>query len=63
VRLPKTALRFLDWNEPADRKIELSDRLGPSNTTKIRSTILEALGAGIPISEIPPLTPLYLELN
>jgi len=60
VRLSETAARFLDWNEPADRKIELSDRLGP-NATEIQSTIFEALGAGIPISEIPPLTPLYLE--
>jgi glycosidase len=63
VRLPETAMRFLDWNEPADRKIELSDRLGPARTTKLRSTILEALDTGIPIPEIPPLTPLYLELN
>jgi hypothetical protein len=54
-------VRFLDWNEPADRKIELSDRLGPPHGAEIRSTILEALGAGILISEIPPLTPLYLE--
>jgi len=61
VRLPETALRFLDLNGPAERKIELSDRLGPPHRTRIRSTILEALGAGISISEIPPLTPLYLE--
>jgi hypothetical protein len=62
VRLPETALRFLDWSEPADREIALNDRLG-SDATEMQSTILEALGAGIQISEIPPLTPLYLELT
>ncbi len=63
VRLPETALHFLDWNEFADGTIELSDRLGSPPAPEIRSTILEARCAGISISEIPPLTPLYLELT
>jgi hypothetical protein len=63
VRLPETAMHFLNLTETADRKIEFSDRLGPPRAPEISSTVAEALGAGIPISEIPPLTPLYLEFG
>jgi glycosidase len=62
VRFPESALRFLDWNEFTHRKIELNDRLGSPAALEIRSTAMKALGPGIFISEIPPLTPLYLEL-
>jgi glycosidase len=63
VRLPETAMHFLNLNETANGKIKLSDRLGPARASEIGSTIAEALGAGIPISKIPPLTPLYLEFG
>jgi glycosidase len=63
VRLPETAVHFLNLNETANRKIKLSDRLGSARASEISSTVAEALGAGIPISEIPPLTPLYLEFG
>ncbi len=63
VRLPEAAVHFLNLIEPANTAIELSERLDPTRASKIRSTVAEALGAGIPIAEIPPLTPLYLELR
>jgi glycosidase len=63
VRLPETAMHFLNLNETTNRKIELNDRLGPARASEISSTVAEALGEGIPISEIPPLTPLYLEFG
>ena len=63
VRFPEAAIHFLDLNENAGRKIEFSDRLGSARGSEISSTVAEALGAGIPISEIPPLTPLYLEFG
>lgn len=63
VRLPETAMHFLNLNETANGKIKLSDRLGPARASEIGSTVADALGAGIPISEIPPLTPLYLEFG
>jgi glycosidase len=63
VRLSETAMHFLNLNETANRKIELSDRLGPARALEISSTVAEALEAGIPISEIPPLTPLYFEFG
>ena len=62
VLLPAAAIHFLDLNE-TNRKIELRDRLGPAHALEIRSTVAEALGAGIPILEIPPLTSLYLEFG
>jgi glycosidase len=63
VLLPATAMHFLDLNETANRKIEFNDRLGPARPLAIRSTVAEALNPGIPISTIPPLTPLYLEFG
>jgi hypothetical protein len=63
VRLSEAAMHFLNLNETANRKIELSDRLGPARALEISSTVTEALGAGIPISEIPPLTALYFEFG
>jgi hypothetical protein len=63
VRLPETALHFLNLDETANRNIELNDRLGAARAPEIRSTVAEALGAGISISEVPPLTPLYLEFG
>jgi hypothetical protein len=57
-------MHFLDLNVAAtDRRLTLIDRLAVEHTTKISSTVGEALAAGIPISEIPPLTPLYLEFG
>src|SRR5204863_7812047 len=63
VRLPETAMQFLDLNEVASREIVLNDQLGPAPAAKISSTIEEALGPGISISEIPPLTSFYFELT
>jgi glycosidase len=61
VILSPSAMQFLDLNETAH--IELSDRLGPARASEISSTVAEALGAGIPIVEISPLTSFYFELT
>jgi len=63
VRLPEAAMRFLNLHETAGEEIELSERLGSARPSKIRSTVAEAVGTGIPILEIPALTPLYLEFR
>jgi len=63
VLLPASAAQFLDLIETANSKILLRDRLEPASSSEIRTTVTEALGAGIPVSEIPPLTPLYLEIG
>jgi glycosidase len=61
VRLPETAMHFL--NETADERLTLTDRLLLEDTMRISLPFAEALGAGILIPEIPPLTPLYLEFG
>jgi glycosidase len=61
VRLPEVALHFLNLTGPGHKAIELRERLDPDRAL-IPSQVAEALGAGIPIAEIPPLTPFYLEL-
>jgi glycosidase len=63
VLLPATAIQFLNLSENVSRKIELSDRLRPARALEISSTVTEALTGGIPILEIPPLTPFYLEFG
>jgi glycosidase len=64
VILPAAAMQFLDLNENrSDARLTLTDRLAPSPSIRIPSTIAEASSAGIPISEIPPLTPHYLEVG
>ena len=63
VRLPETAMRFLDLDLTGNRPIQLRDRLDPVRTAKANTTYQEALGHGISIPEIPPLTPLYLEFG
>ena len=63
VRLPETAMHFLNLNEAVAREVELNDRLAAAHAARISSTIAEALGAGVPISAIPPLTPLFLEFG
>ena len=63
VLLPGTAMQFLDLREDAASKIVLSDRLEPAYTMEIESTVSEALGTGIPISEIPPLTSFFFEFG
>ncbi|MEY2488067.1 MAG: hypothetical protein QOC70_9 [Verrucomicrobiota bacterium] len=63
VILPATAMQFLDLDaEEFDLRLTLTDRLALEGAAKTSATVAEALGAGIPISEIPPLTPLYLEI-
>jgi hypothetical protein len=64
VLLPATAIHFLDLNETAsDTRVTLADRLALEPATKILSTVAEATSAGLPISVIPPLTPLYFEFG
>jgi glycosidase len=63
VRLPETAVRFLDLDVMGNQPIELSDRLDPARMAKANSTLQGALGHGISIPEIPPLTPLYFEFG
>ena len=59
-----SAMQGVDLN-PAkpEQQLTLIDRLAPNEATQINSTVAEALSPGIPLSEIPPLTPLYLELR
>ena len=64
VLLPATALHFLDLSETASgTRLTLTDRLAPSTSIRITSTIAEASSTGIPISEIPSLTPHYFEFG
>jgi glycosidase len=64
VHLPETAIQFLNLNaDAADSRLAVTDRLALEHATKISLTVAEALDAGIPISEIPPLMPLYLEFG
>ncbi|HEX7517926.1 MAG TPA: alpha-amylase family glycosyl hydrolase [Chthoniobacterales bacterium] len=64
VRLPAPALQFLDLSaDESDSQLTLTDRLGLEHATKISSTVAEALNAGLPITEIPPLTSFYLEFG
>jgi glycosidase len=63
VRLPETAMRFLDLDLTGDQPIKLRDRLDSARTAKANSTVQEALDHGISIPEIPPLTPLYFEFG
>jgi glycosidase len=63
VLLPEAALQFLDLNADVSTTLALTDRLALEQATKISSTLGEARDAGLPISEIPPLTSFYLELT
>ena len=57
-------MRFLGLGETAsDTRVTFTDRLAPSPSFQIASTIAEASNTGISISEILPLTPLYLEFG
>jgi glycosidase len=64
VRLPATALQFLGLGENAfDTRLTFTDRLAPSPSFQTASTIAEVLNTGFLISEIVPLTSLYLEFG
>ena len=64
VRLPATAMQFLDLNaDKSNRRLVLTDRLALEDPTRTSSTVAEALNAGIPIVEISPLTSFYFELT
>jgi hypothetical protein len=63
VRLPETALRFLDLNRDESSRLALTDRLALERAAKISSTVAEARDAGLPIVEIPPLTSFYFEIE
>jgi len=63
VLLPAPALQFLDLSAEEAGTLALTDRLALKQTTKISSTVADARNAGIPISELPPLTSFYLEIE
>ena len=63
VRLPETALHFLDLNGDESSRLDLTDRLALERAAKISSTVAEARDAGLPIVEIPRLTSFYFELD
>jgi glycosidase len=64
VLLPASAIQFLDLSETAsDTQLTFADRLAVEPGTKITSTVAEAMSIGLPISEISPLTPIYLEFS
>ncbi len=61
VLLPENALRFLELrDQPADAKLKLIEWLS-EQSIDIRLTMAEAINAGIPIREIPPLSAFYFE--
>jgi hypothetical protein len=62
VLLPTPALQFLDLIAgDSHQRLVLIDRLAPENETEIHSTVAEASRAGLPVTEVPPLTPLFFE--
>lgn len=63
IHLPETAVQFLDLGAEELGTLALTDRLALEQATKISSTVAEARDAGLPISEIPPLTSFYLEIE
>jgi glycosidase len=61
VLLPENALQFLELrDQPADAKMKLIEWLS-EESIEIRLTTVEAIDAGIPIREIPPLSAFYFE--
>jgi glycosidase len=61
VLLPDAALKFLDLDSsPPDTMLKFMERLGERGTGTI-ATIEDAVKAGVPISEIPPLSAFYFE--
>jgi glycosidase len=64
ILLSDDAIKFLGLSgDLPNQQLKLTDRLAANYTAEINSTVAEALGAGIPIKDIPPLTPFYLELT
>ena len=62
VLLPNPALQFLDLiGGDSLQRLVLIDRLALENGTEIHSTVAEASSAGLPVPEVPPLTPLFFE--
>jgi glycosidase len=61
VLLPAAALEFLDLNqETAHTQLRLMERLGERGSGTV-VMVGNAATAGVPISEIPPLSPFYFE--
>ncbi|MFN2622352.1 MAG: alpha-amylase family glycosyl hydrolase [Chthoniobacterales bacterium] len=61
VFLPSPALEFLDLNQhPSDTALKMMERLGERGTGTVVA-IEDALKAGVPISEVPPLSAFYFE--
>jgi glycosidase len=64
IRIPEESIRTLGFGESArDSHLDLLDRLVESEADATGSTIAEAVAAGIPIGEIPPLTARYFEVK
>jgi hypothetical protein len=62
VLLPSPALQFLDLIAgDSGQRLVLVDRLALENETEIHSTVAEASSTGLPVPEVPPLTPIFFE--
>ena len=62
ILLPATALQFLDLTDgPANKQLNLADRLAHEDAMRIDSSVADACNAGFPILAIPPLTSFYFE--
>jgi glycosidase len=62
VLLPEAALEFLDLNhKAAHTQLKFMERLGERGTGTV-AMVGKAANAGVPISEIPPLSAFYFEL-
>jgi len=64
VVLSPSAMEFLDLSESsAGRALKFVDRLARTQELETIITVEEVRAAGFPLSEIAPLTPLYLEFS
>lgn len=64
VLLPATALQFLGLtDEPANKPVNLVDRLSHENPLRIGSSVADACNGGLPIPAIPPLTSFYFKFD
>jgi glycosidase len=64
ILLPAAALQFLDLTDgPANKPLNLVDRLAKENAMSIDASVADACNAGLPILAIPPLTSFYFEFD
>jgi hypothetical protein len=64
IVLPDSAAQSIGLNEVVPgSKILLTDRLAIDQPISVETTASEATGAGVPIVDLPALTPIYFEMS